>query len=40
MNNAFEPMSQFCVIDIRGVHYLIHNLIKGASWLNIVKRLP
>lgn len=40
MNNAFQPMTQFEVINVRGAHYLVHHAIAGAWWLNIVKRLP
>lgn len=40
MANANIPMTQFEVINVRGAHYLVHHITKGAWWLNIVKRLP
>lgn len=40
MLNAYEPMSQFTVLDVRGAHYLVHHAVMGAFWLNIIKRLP
>lgn len=40
MLNAFEPMSQFYVINLRGAHYLCSCAVHGACWLNPIKRLP
>ena len=40
MNNAFEPMSQFYVWQLRGVRWLCCAAVHGSYWVDPIKRLP